>query len=241
MGVPLGWKHSAESLEKMRQAQRGRRAATAETRARMRKSALAKPKISEETRERIRLGQLHRRKREAIDAGISEEEFSRQECAGNKWCSHCKLFFGASEFHDARKRICNACNREKLRLSYERNRDGRIQRRRGRYAASADGEREKARAQFLKKYGLTIEEYERKLLSQSSACAICRSKDPGNGVRFAVDHDHRCCAERKHSCGKCVRGLLCARCNQALERIENAPIWLEQAASYLRSWRRDLG
>ena len=53
------------------------------------------------------------------------------------------------------------------------------------------------------------------LLSQP--CAICGSKD-----RPQIDHDHSCCAGNQ-SCGGCVRGVLCALCNNLVARLENDP------------------
>jgi hypothetical protein len=81
------------------------------------------------------------------------------------------------------------------------------------------------RTEKIKAHGLSIEQYENILNSQGGVCAICKlpesavnpySKQPRN---LSIDHDHSCCPGR-HSCGKCVRGLLCHKCNSALGVIE---------------------
>ena len=61
-----------------------------------------------------------------------------------------------------------------------------------------------------KQYGITIGEYERIMEQQGGCCAICRREG-----RLVVDHDHSCCSG-KRTCGKCVRGLLCFRCNYGI-------------------------
>lgn len=37
-----------------------------------------------------------------------------------------------------------------------------------------------------------------------------------------IDHNHSCCPGQK-TCGKCIRGILCFRCNTVLGLLENEP------------------
>ena len=89
---------------------------------------------------------------------------------------------------------------------------------------------EAGRKHWLNKaYGLSIEQYEERLAQQGGVCAICKS--PPRKNRLHVDHDHACCSAPKHSCGRCIRGLLCVSCNSKLEW------WIEHRAEvsdYLR-------
>ncbi|MGW5504562.1 endonuclease domain-containing protein [Streptomyces rochei] len=60
-------------------------------------------------------------------------------------------------------------------------------------------------------YNVTKEFLGRVLLAQGNKCAICGV--PGLAdTTMHIDHDHACCPGRR-SCGTCVRGLLCSRCN----------------------------
>lgn len=70
------------------------------------------------------------------------------------------------------------------------------------------------------------------LAQQNGKCAICG--DVPGVRRLAVDHDHACCPGRK-SCGKCVRGLLCGRCNTGLGMFKDSPDRLLAAKSYLEA------
>jgi hypothetical protein len=86
------------------------------------------------------------------------------------------------------------------------------------------------RAKFrLSRYGLTDETFSRLLEIQQNACAMCFEPFQ-DGQPVFVDHDHACCPDEKKSCGRCVRGLLCLRCNVALGYIERMG---ELARSYL--------
>ncbi len=61
-------------------------------------------------------------------------------------------------------------------------------------------------------------------------CAICGR--PPKSYRLSVDHDHTCCPT-DISCGRCVRGLLCAPCNRALGWVENTE-WMDAAKRYVQ-------
>lgn len=83
------------------------------------------------------------------------------------------------------------------------------------------------------KYGISLAQYEDKLDSQNGVCAIC-GKENLSHRRLYVDHDHDCCGN-KTTCGKCVRGLLCHRCNLGLGFLESEG-FLESALQYLLSY-----
>lgn len=102
--------------------------------------------------------------------------------------------------------------RMRSRVSYEKNRAKLL-------------EPTRVRAGNLKKYGITIADYERMLAEQGGVCAICRSKDPGPKGTFHIDHCH--------TTGR-VRGLLCTRCNPGLGYFQDDPELLSSAISYLR-------
>lgn len=86
------------------------------------------------------------------------------------------------------------------------------------------------------KYGITRDEFERKLAAQGHACAVCGTTEPRTraGRRdgkpklrddgWHVDHDHATGA---------VRGIVCQRCNVALGHIEGDGR-LAQLSDYLR-------
>lgn len=76
----------------------------------------------------------------------------------------------------------------------------------------------------LKRWGLTILDYERMLHDQNGGCAICGANPTTMKMRLAVDHDHKT--------GK-IRGLLCASCNRGIGLLKEQPDVLRAAAQYL--------
>jgi len=84
-------------------------------------------------------------------------------------------------------------------------------------------------------YKWTPEIWESTFESQGRCCAVCESTEPGkNG--WSVDHDHACCSGRI-SCGKCVRSILCSRCNSGLGSFRDSPESLRNAAKYIERWK----
>lgn len=88
------------------------------------------------------------------------------------------------------------------------------------------------RARYYK-FGVGEAEYNRILGDQNHQCAICKSDNPGAGRDWATDHDHSCCPPKDKTCGKCVRGLLCVKCNLALGGVNDDIEILQAMISYL--------
>lgn len=76
----------------------------------------------------------------------------------------------------------------------------------------------------LKKYNLTLMDYDSLLIKQGYSCGICLEKDPGGKGRWHIDHDH---LTNK------VRGLLCHNCNTALGGFKDSVGNLQRAINYL--------
>lgn len=88
------------------------------------------------------------------------------------------------------------------------------------------------RRRLLRSYNLPFDAFCAMLESQGGCCAICGSPEP-QGADWAIDHDHRCCPTAKRSCGRCVRGLLCVRCNVGLSYFRDNPNALIAAGEYV--------
>ena len=94
----------------------------------------------------------------------------------------------------------------------------------------------RARQETLKRYGLTLDTFDELLASQDGKCAVCRTPEPG-GQGWHVDHDHTCCRRSKCSCGKCVRGILCTRCNIGIGNFKDDPAIIQAAHDYITAYR----
>ena len=77
----------------------------------------------------------------------------------------------------------------------------------------------------LRKYGLTVEQYEAMLKEQDNRCAICGTDTPAKHGSWCVDHCHDTNEPR---------GLLCVKCNAGLGHFDDSPAHLLAAERYLQ-------
>jgi hypothetical protein len=130
-----------------------------------------------------------------------------------KKCELCKAEKPLDQFHsnkskkDGKSGRCKDC-RKSERYSY---------------AESA------RRIQLKNNFGITLEQYESMLSDQGGVCALCNGAD---SRALNVDHGHSCCPGKK-SCGKCIRKLLCRKCNMAIGLLNDDINLLNKAIAYL--------
>lgn len=144
-----------------------------------------------------------------------------------KICPHCKIEKSISDYHKDKKNkdgLASSCKdcRNKMAQSWYHN-----------LVAKKWNKQhiERARKNQLKaKYNITIEDYDKMFMQQNGVCAVCgkteSSKNQYGLRRLSVDHNHKT--------GK-VRGLLCAKCNQAIGLFDDNVDYLLNAVEYLRS------
>lgn len=85
--------------------------------------------------------------------------------------------------------------------------------------------------QLLKRYGITLDDYEKMFEEQDKKCGICGTEEnysghtgPRKEWSFSVDHCHET--------GK-IRGLLCNDCNRALGLFKDSQMLLNKAIAWL--------
>lgn len=83
----------------------------------------------------------------------------------------------------------------------------------------------------LRRYGITLKEYNALLKKQNNVCAICGGVETAtlNGIikKLAVDHCHKT---------KMVRGLLCDRCNRGLGYFKDNIKTINNSLKYLKKY-----
>lgn len=91
------------------------------------------------------------------------------------------------------------------------------------------------RWQMWSLYRLTPQRFQELLNRQNGKCPCGTTFNTATRNKVDspnVDHDHRCCKGMK-SCGKCIRGLLCHKCNRALGLLGDSPELLRTLAAWI--------
>src|SRR5688572_4448290 len=157
------------------------------------------------------------------ERGCEVEDCSRKH-KGHGYCeAHLKQKKKHGETFPVRSKRVNPTTCKKCGVAVPRNR-------KGYYLTQC------RRCHHLAMFGLTKESYADILLKQGGGCAICGETEGVAGRSLHVDHDRNCC-NRRQSCGKCVRGILCSGCNTALGLLGEKN--LEAAIGYLRRYAKD--
>jgi hypothetical protein len=97
------------------------------------------------------------------------------------------------------------------------------------------------RSKLKTQYHLTPERLWEIFHFQGGLCPVCLlplgsfdsiGKGSGNQESPQIDHDHKCCPGGR-SCGKCVSGILHAKCNRGMGHFHDDPERLRRAAEYI--------
>jgi hypothetical protein len=93
----------------------------------------------------------------------------------------------------------------------------------------------------LRKFGLTVADYDKMLEAQGGVCKICNQPEQKSRryESLCIDHLHSDGWNKlpKEERKKTVRGLLCNNCNRCLGLLKDSIENLEQAAAYLKNFK----
>ena len=124
------------------------------------------------------------------------------------------------------KRRCRTCEKMKDKKEFHR-----ISR--GKATTQPDCKNCRSNYEFSRglrrNYNLTVDEYNKMLLSQDDRCACCGSHKSEFKRRLHVDHDH--------VTGE-IRGLLCTLCNPLIGYAKEKIVRLVQATDYLQKFKK---
>jgi hypothetical protein len=129
--------------------------------------------------------------------------------AATKKCTSCREVKTREEFYpskarpDGRMIYCIACAKDKSKN--------------GGYVQTALTQR---KSHLMKRYGMTIEEFDQMREDQNGLCAVCKFPH----AELHIDHDHET--------GR-IRGLLCNKCNLGIGFMRDDPEVLQAAINYL--------
>lgn len=132
----------------------------------------------------------------------------------SSYCPSCEKVKSIKEFNKDKQTFngfstyCKLCNNKKGKTRYKLHKD------------------EYKSYGLIKKFGITLEDYNILLNNQDGVCAICEKSQFGKAL--AVDHCHKT---------KVIRGLLCDSCNLGLGKFNDDKKLINKASKYLEGAR----
>ena len=177
----------------------------------------------------------------------TEKQKSAQLRAGKRKCRRCKELFAKPA--GTLDRVCAVCKTKCVRCSViltaiNHDKTGATRNQfacKACVAETARNTRDKIKQRdydLLRKYAITVNEYETLLAAQNGACWICRKPPLADGKRLSVDHKHEKGEKRydtRNIRGR-VRGLLCWPCNKSIAYLRDDPDNAARASEYLKTW-----
>jgi uncharacterized CHY-type Zn-finger protein len=142
-----------------------------------------------------------------------------------KICGTCKRELPLTEFYkdcgkkDGLRTYCKPCENARV-AAWQRKNPEKVKQAWAAWEARNPGQN---RRDVLKKYGLTLKQYEQQLADQGGKCAICREEYDV----LCVDHDHETGVNR---------GLLCRNCNSGIGKLRDSVEMLHRSIAYLESY-----
>jgi hypothetical protein len=155
-------------------------------------------------------------------------------------CKSC-MSLRQKKWYEANKEITIQRSAEWRKANIERNRE--LQRKYRVQGGEAYILRERNN-RLRRHFNITLTDYNVLLDKQNGVCAACNKPETqiikGSVASLAVDHDHACCPKRGYSCGKCIRGLLCSKCNMILGSVSDDVKLLANLSNYLIRGQDDI-
>lgn len=105
-----------------------------------------------------------------------------------------------------------------------------------RYMAEVDptehAERRRA-SKYRQRFRKSLAEVEAIFAEADYSCEACGThRDDTHNGTLVLDHNHACCSG-EYTCGKCIRGVLCTKCNLGLGALEDSIEKLRRLLTYM--------